>query len=70
MPTKNEYDQLSGALVKVAQGIYTNAKTGLKRVRLTSPTPGLVIGKNGNQVLVTIDSGETIITTEHACETT
>ena len=50
MPTKNEHDQLSGALVKVAQGIYTNAKTGLKRVRLTSPTPGLVIGKNGNQV--------------------
>jgi len=58
----------SGDLVQLRQGIYTNAKTGLKRVHLADKTPGLVISKNGSQVLVVIDSGKTLIINERACE--
>lgn len=58
----------SGDLVQLRQGIYTNAKTGLARVHLVDVTPGLVISKNGSQMLVAIDGGKTLITNEKACE--
>tara|TARA_R110000824_G_scaffold315685_1_gene502838 strand:- start:285 stop:506 length:222 start_codon:yes stop_codon:yes gene_type:complete len=58
----------SGDLVQLKQGIYTNARTGSNRVHLADKTPGLVISKNGSQILVVIDGGKTLITNERACE--
>lgn len=59
---------VSGDLVRIKQGIYTNAQTGLARVHLPDTTPGLVIEKNGPQMLVALYDGETLITSEKACE--
>ena len=57
-----------GSLVVLKKGIYTSGNVGGKRIRICEKTPGLVTDRFGEQVLVSIDEGCTVLVHINACE--
>ena len=55
-------------LVVLHTGFYINADPGGKRVRILKRTPGLVIRRYNEQVVIAIPTGETVLVSESACE--
>ena len=55
-------------LVVLRTGFYINADPGGKRVRILKKTPGLVISRYNEQVVIVMPTGETILALESACE--
>ena len=55
-------------LVVLQGGLYTNADSGGKRVRILKSTPGLIIKRYDEQAVVAVPSGETILVPASVCE--
>ena len=58
----------TGSLVILRQGIYNSGIVGGKRIRILEKTPGLVTDRFGEQVLVSINEGCTVLVHVNACE--
>ena len=68
MPATSLVEKSGGELVRLTDGLYVNGRSGGNRVRVRQSTLGLVVGRNGGQMLVAIGDDRLVLVSERACE--